>query len=282
MLTQLPAELLSNILSCLVYSSPLPQSRSRYSDCTVSEDALCSLGSTSRRLQASTREFRTHLLRSRLSRIPHIDLLLAIWSPPMFFRRQHGSATPCDPHDVLLDQDTYSEVDAYLTGLEWRGRTAERIADNVLPLLALPATSDFREFTTIAVLHLWSVQARYSHDVDGVWDNVQDEIILDVLLDDYIRALPPPLQRAVIDVYNALSRKLEPPFCSHGQVTEDHTGVEGMWLYRLLVKAIAERKRKGACIPPGEYNAKMTNDGDEMTNEQVKSKETDLSINLIS
>ena len=236
MLTQLPAELLSNILSYLAYSSPLPQSKACYSDCAVTEDALCSLGSTSRRLQASTREFRTHLLRSRLSRIPHIDLLLTIWAPPMFFRRQHGVAAPYDPHDVLLDQDTYSGVDAYLTGLEWRGQTAKRIADNVLPLLALPATSDFRDFTTVAILHLWSVQARYSHDVDGVWDNVQDEVILDVLLDEYVRALPPPLQRAVIDVYNALSRKLKPPFYSRGQVPENHTSVEGMWLYRLLVK----------------------------------------------
>jgi hypothetical protein len=236
MLAQLPAELLSNILSYLVYSSPPPQARSRYSDCTVGGDALCSLGSTSRRLQASTREFRTHILRSRLSRIPHIDLLLTIWAPPMFFRRQHVVAAPYDPHDVLLDQDAYSGVDAYLTGLEWRGRTAERIADIVLPLLALPATSDFRDFTTVAILHLWSVQARYSHDVDGVWDNVQDEVILDVLLDDYIRALPLPSQRAVIDVYNALSRKLKPPFYSRGQMPENQMGVEGMWLYMLLVK----------------------------------------------
>jgi hypothetical protein len=236
MLTQLPAELLSNILTYLVCSSPLPQSRSRYSDCTVGGDALCSLGSTSRRLQESTREFRTHLLRSRLSRIPHIDLLLAIWTPPMFFRRQHGATTAYDPHDVLLDQDTYSGVDSYLTALEWRGRTAGHIADSVLPLLALPASADFRDFTTIAILHLWSIQARYSHDVDGVWDNVQDGVILDVLLDDYVRALPPQLQRAVVDVYNALSRKLKPPFCSRGQVPENHTGVEGMWLYRLLVK----------------------------------------------
>ncbi|KAI9771763.1 MAG: hypothetical protein M1839_002728 [Geoglossum umbratile] len=230
MLTQLPAELLSNILSYLVYSSPLPQPRPR------NEDALCSLGNTSRRLQTSTREFRTHLLRSRLSRIPHIDLLLTIWSPPMFFRCQYGAAAPHDLHDVLLDQDAYSGVDAYLTALERRGWTAGRIADNVLPLLALPTTTDFQNFMTVAILHLWSVQARYSHDVDGVWDNVQDGVILDVLLDDYVRALPPPLQRAVIDVYNALSRKLKPPFYARGQIPENHTLIEGMWLYRLLVK----------------------------------------------
>ncbi|KAI9865372.1 MAG: hypothetical protein M1813_002261 [Trichoglossum hirsutum] len=241
MLTQLPAELLSNILSYLVCTSPLPpSSKPRYFDSPVNDDALYPLGNTSRRLQASTREFRTHLLRSRLTRIPHIDLLLAIWTPPTFFRHRRGTTTPHDPHDphdILLDQDTYTGVDSYLTALERRGWIAERIADNVLPLLALPATPDSRNFMTVTVLHLWSVQARYSHDVDGVWDYVRDEATLEVLRDDYVRALPPTLQRALIDVYNALCRKLKPPFYARDRMPgNERTGGEGMWLYRLLVK----------------------------------------------
>ncbi|KAH0537189.1 hypothetical protein FGG08_006014 [Glutinoglossum americanum] len=237
MLTQLPAELLSNILSYLC-TSPLPSSsRPHYLERTVKEDALYSLGNTSRRLQASTREFRTHLLRSRLTRIPHIDLLLSIWTPPTFFHHQCSATTSHDPHDALLDQDTYTGVDAYLTTLERRGWIAERITDNVLCLLALPTTPDTRDLMTVTILHLWSVQVRYSHDVDGVWDNVRDEACIEVLRDDYVRALPPTLQRAVVDVYNALCRKLKPPFYACEQKPEkEQTNGEGLWLYRLLVK----------------------------------------------
>lgn len=236
MLSDIPAELLLDVLSYLNDLGPLSRA--------------------SRSLSLSTRAYRTSTLRSRLANIRNVELLMRIWTPPMFFRRRRGSSgyssggyieRPQDLHDILCDPETFGRVESYLGSLERRAGVAWRVAEYVLSIVSFNSfrTSEERHsYATMIVIELWSAQARYGHDVDGRWSNVGDEGGLQEvhIQDNYVIDLPGHIQTAMVTVYNGLAQRLRPPF--YPQIRRGHGGRsiegEGIWLYRLIVKVSLE------------------------------------------
>lgn len=229
MLNSIPAELLLNVLSYLNDLGPL--------------------SCASRSLSLSTRDYRASTLRARLANIRNVELLMQIWTPPMFFNRRRGSSVyssgGCsqDLYDILYDPETFSRVESYLGSLERRASVAWRVAEYVLPIVSFNSfrTSDERHsYTTTIIIELWSAQARYGHDVDGRWSNIGDESGLQEvhIQDSYVRNLPGHIQTAMVTVYNGLAQRLRPPF--YPPIRRGHGGRavegEGIWLYRLIVK----------------------------------------------
>jgi len=228
MLNNMPSELLLQILSHLVSDN--------------SQSGLASISYVNQRLSATTRDYRAQLLRSRLQNISHIEILMRIWTPPLFFSLQRGSgqtsggylSCPADFHDLLCDSESYSRIDAYLTTLERNNWVAGRIADFVVTAVDFPhirSSHDKRSFAQTAIIELWSSHARYGHDVDGYLMQMRDEYGPEYYIQDsYIMSLPSSIRGGVMSVYHALCQYLRHPFYPSGSRTE------GLGLYRMILR----------------------------------------------
>ena len=224
MLTSMPAELLLQILSHLISED--------------SQAGLIPISYVNQRLLATTRDYRAQLLKSRLQSISHIELLMRIWSPPLFFRIDRGSSQtsggylscPADFHDLLCDADTYNRIDRYLSTLERNNWVAGRIADFVATMVDF-SHSESRSLIKTAVIELWSAQVRYEHDVDGWINQIRDEYGPDYYVQDaYVQMLSATLRSAIMKVYHALCRYLRHPFYSSASRNE------GLWLYKYILR----------------------------------------------
>ncbi|KAL7273094.1 hypothetical protein RUND412_004068 [Rhizina undulata] len=214
MLSSIPAELLLNILSYV--------------------DNLQPVSATSHLLSQAARDVRVHELRTRLARTRHIEVLMNIWTPPMFFNRRHPNYTSQrqDLYNILCDPQMLSYVDQYIRTLERNLDVAEAVASHVLSLVSFnyPTHGERLFFATRLVLELWSASPRYAHDVDGRWDHVTDDARTeDVIRDPYVQRLPQHIQTGILTVYDALAEHLRPPFSSRRN--------GGIWLYRHILKA---------------------------------------------
>lgn len=224
MLNSLPAELLLQILSHLVSEN--------------SQAGLTPISYVNQRLSATTRDYRAQLLRSRLQSISHIELLMRIWSPPLFFRLDRGSgqtsggylSCPADFHDLLCDAETYNRIDRYLSTLERNNWVAGRIADFVVTMVDF-SHNESRSLIKAAVIELWSAQVRYGHDVDGWMMQIRDEYGPDYYVQDaYVQTLPASLRNAIMKVYHALCQYLRHPFYPSASRNE------GLWLYKHILR----------------------------------------------
>ncbi|KAF8471685.1 hypothetical protein BDZ91DRAFT_760345 [Kalaharituber pfeilii] len=217
MLNNMPAELLLQILSHIVAET--------------SHAGLTNLSYVNQRLSAATRDYRAQLLRSRLQSISHIEILMRIWSPPLFFRADRGvgqssggyMSCPADFHDLLCDADTYNRIDRYLSTLERNNWVAGRIAEFVATVVDFShcrSSGEKRSLIKGAVIELWSSQVRYGHDVDGYMMQIRDEYGPEYYIQDsYIQGLPTALRSAVMTVYHALSSR-----------------TESLWLYKHILR----------------------------------------------
>jgi hypothetical protein len=224
MLNDLPTELLLNVLSFL--------------------DNLNPLSASNRTLSSTVRDYQASQLRSRLARLSYANLLMSIWPPPSFFRRDpraHKHAQPVhvnDPPDfidVLRDPEMTPRVEAYITSLERKAWVARKMAGHLMLLVNFAGfrnNHDRMSYVTALVLYLWSAEQRYAHDPDGYIDNLRDECDFRDLLvrDHYLADLPVDTQGWLEMCYDALSHHLKPPFVPRGR------GGEGLWLQRLIVR----------------------------------------------
>lgn len=221
MLTKLPAELLLSILSFL--------------------DNLDPVSASNRSLSGSVRDYQASQLRTRLSRIRNVDLLMSIWSPPTFFTRSRGrrgsnfAPRPKELINVLCDPAMIPRVEAYLADLEQKAWTAERVAEHLLSLVSFSGFRSGEEriaFATKLVIYLWSSQQQYGHDLDGYFMTLREEYgFQDVCARDrYFAEMSPDIQGWLVAVYDALSQALRRPF-----VPSSRRG-EGLGLYRRIVQ----------------------------------------------
>jgi len=221
-LGSLPAELLLNILSFL--------------------DNLDHVSSTNRILSAASSDLQARQLRSKLAGIQHAELLMKIWSPPSFFRRddygrrqaQHACASqPQDLINMLCDPHVVPRVEAYIDSLGGKASVVQQVAEI---LITVADFSGFRNhiecmsFASTMVIHLWSAEQRYSHDTDGYIASLLEGYTFRDLIatDQYLMELSVDTQNWLVDCYNALSQYLKPPFVPHG------LHGEGMWLQRVI------------------------------------------------
>jgi hypothetical protein len=221
----LPAELLLNILSHL--------------------DNLDPLSFANRTLSITIADYQASQLRCRLARIRNVDLLVSIWSPPTFFRRRRGGGQTASQHvyvsqpqdliNVLCDPEMIPWVEAYIGSLESKACLAQQVAQHLVGLINFNAFCNSDEklsFASTLILHLWSAQQRYSHDIDGYIASLHDRYNFRDLLvrDQYLADLPVEIQEWLVVCYDALSQRLRPPFGSRGPRGE------GMGLQRVIVR----------------------------------------------
>lgn len=228
MLNSMPAELLQQILSHLVSET--------------SQAGLTPISCVNQRLSATTRDYRAQLLRSRLQSISHIELLMRIWSPPLFFRLDRGSgqtsggylSCPADFHDLLCDSESYNRIDRYLETLERYNWVSGRIAEFVVTIIDFShcrSSSEARSLVKTAVIELWSAHVRYGHDVDGWIMQIRDEYGPEYYVQDaYVQTLPSSLRNTIMKVYHALCQYLKHPFYPSPSMNE------GLWLYKHILR----------------------------------------------
>ncbi|KAI5858380.1 hypothetical protein BZA05DRAFT_1498 [Tricharina praecox] len=223
-LNDLPTELLLNILSFL--------------------DNLDHVSSTNRTLSTTSRDLQVSQLRGKLAQIPHADLLMRIWSPPSFFRRdgygrrqtQHVHASqPQDLINMLCDPAVVPRVEAYIDSLHNKARVAQQVAEFLVTMVSFNGFrnhDDRMSFASTVVIHLWSAQQRYSHDTDGYIASLLEGYVFRDLCarDQYLMDLSADTQGWLVACYNALSQYLRPPF-----VRREQHG-EGMWLQRAIAR----------------------------------------------
>ena len=227
-LDDLPTELLLNILSLL--------------------DDLQPLSSSNRTLSAVARDYRARELRARISRIHQadLDLLVRIWPPPTFFGKGTHRRTVPRPHelmDVLCDPDMLPLVESYISSLERRAQTGRDVARHLVRMVDFASQS----YATALVIHLWSVEQRHGHDIDGYLlalgegqaggsggggggPSTFSELCV---RDSYLANLPQTTRDHLVASYQALDRHLQPPFRPSG-------GGEGLWLQRVILQVSRE------------------------------------------
>jgi hypothetical protein len=238
----LPQELLLSILS---YLAP-----------TANSQDLGAFSATSQAHQASTALYRSQVLLTRLAGIRDAGRLMQVWTPPAFFHPNHGQSSstsyPWTPTTIsqegitslLVDDGVYTSVYSYLTSLVNRIAYLDRITHHLTsPGARLAAWSSQSVWT--ALLHLWSIQPRYSHDIDGHWywtevsnsgpTDMQTVISL-MQQDSYFSAFDGNTFEATTGVYSSLCWILRPPFYGSSSAAATEETGEGVWLWRLIIK----------------------------------------------
>ena len=221
MLSDLPTELLYNILTHL--------------------DNLTPLSTSSRTISSAVRDHQASTLRRRLASLRHADLLITIFSPPTFtfftrdeLGRRHSSDIyhPRDLLNILRDPAMFPRIDSYISSLEHKESIARRLASHVITLLdfsQFPSRSEAKTFATIIILHLWSIKPRVACDVDGYLQSLHPELAPADLhsRDEFmVRLLAPEKFAWVAPVYAAVERAIRPPFGAR----------DLLWLHRLIVR----------------------------------------------
>ena len=227
-LDDLPTELLLNILSLL--------------------DDLEPLSSSNRTLSAVARDYRARELRTRISRIHQadLDLLVRIWPPPTFFgqgTRRRAVPRPHELMDVLCDPNMLPLVESYISCLEHRAQTGRDVARHLVRMVGFGSQPCVLTYAATLVFHLWSVEQRHGHDIDGYLlalgegqagggggPSTFSELCV---RDPYLAGLPQTTRDDLVASYQALDRHLQPPFRPSG-------GGEGLWLQRVILQVSRE------------------------------------------
>jgi hypothetical protein len=221
MLSDLPNELLYNILSHL--------------------DNLTPLSTSSRTISSAVRDHQASTLRRRIAALRHADLLVTIFSPPTFtfftrdeLGRRHTSDIyhPRDLLNVLRDPCMFPRIDSYISSLEHKENIARRLAGHVVSLLdfsAFSSRSEAKTFATIIILHLWSIRPRVACDIDGYLESLHPSHTPADLFarDEFLaRSLTPDKFAWLAPVYSAVEQAIRPPFGAR----------DPLWLHRLIVR----------------------------------------------